>query len=71
MAGNKFVAMFLMCMVVAAAMNMVIEAGDPTKGGSDVYNKCFEKCRKSCQGGETHCEMSCDETCDAEELKGT
>lgn len=67
--NNKLVAVFLMSMVVAAAMNMVVEAGDPNGSGSEVYKSCFEACMKTCNGGETHCEMSCDDKCDAEELQ--
>merc|ERR1712137_919431 len=69
MAANKFVAMFMMCMIVAAAMNLVVEAGDPNGAGTEVYKKCFADCQNSCQGGETHCEMSCDEKCDEEETR--
>ncbi|CAO2818899.1 unnamed protein product [Amaranthus hypochondriacus] len=69
MGSNKLVAVFLMSMVVAAAMNMAVEAGDPHGSGSDVYKRCFEACMKTCNGGETRCEMSCDDRCDNEELQ--
>ncbi|PSS06417.1 Major pollen allergen Ole e like [Actinidia chinensis var. chinensis] len=62
--AQKFVAVFLMCMVIAAAMH-VREA----EAIGEVYKTCYEGCHKECLSGNgfTFCEMKCDTDCAAKE----
>ncbi|PON94939.1 Pollen allergen ole e [Trema orientale] len=64
--ANKFVAVFAICVVVFAALNVrEAEAADPAK-----FKDCFTKCEEECRGdgnGHTFCEVKCDSDCGAKE----
>ncbi|OMP01440.1 Pollen allergen ole e 6 [Corchorus olitorius] len=67
--ANKFVAVFLVCIVVAATM-CVEEVG--AHESKDHFSKCFKECDKECHEnghGNTFCEMKCDEDCGAKEAE--
>lgn len=69
MAGQKLVAVFLMCLVLAAALH-VTEAEDVVQND---YKKCLSDCEDKCNkknNGYTFCEMKCDSDCGAQEFRG-
>ncbi|GFY98809.1 hypothetical protein Acr_13g0002100 [Actinidia rufa] len=68
MAG-KMVAVFLMCVVVVAAMHV-----QEAEAMGEVFKPCYEECQKDCQAsgnGNTFCEMKCDTDCSLKENAGT
>ncbi|WRX09767.1 Pollen allergen ole e 6 - like 1 [Theobroma cacao] len=64
--ANKFVAVFLVCIVVAATMCLrEVEADE------DRFSSCFRNCQRDCRNdghGNTFCEMKCDADCGAKEV---
>ncbi|XP_056177454.1 major pollen allergen Ole e 6-like [Syzygium oleosum] len=65
--ANKLVTVFLMCCVVAAALNIhtVVAATD------EKFKACFNTCESECKAdgnGSTFCEMKCDGDCTAKEV---
>lgn len=68
--ANKLVTVFLMCCVVAAALNIhTAEAATDEK-----FKACFNTCESECKAdgnGSTFCEMKCDGDCTAKEVAGT
>ncbi|XP_018814700.1 major pollen allergen Ole e 6-like [Juglans regia] len=72
--ANKFVAVFLMCIVVVAAFSLHQEV----EATGDSYKSCFTPCNADCKkkgNGGTFCEIDCDNSCTAaeaeEKLKAT
>ncbi|XP_050204098.1 major pollen allergen Ole e 6-like [Mercurialis annua] len=67
--AKKLVAMFVMCMIVAAAMQLpIVDA----KVSPDVYKNCFTGCKKECMDGgrsSSDCEMKCDQDCALKEAE--
>lgn len=69
--ANKLVAVFLMCVVVVAAVHLSPVAAD--EKASAIWKDCFKHCEKDCLHagtGYTNCEMKCDSECDAREIAG-
>lgn len=68
--ANKLVAVFLMCIVVAVALNVhAAEAATDEK-----FKACFNTCHRECTAdahGSTFCEIKCDGDCTAKEVAGT
>ncbi|EEF37597.1 conserved hypothetical protein [Ricinus communis] len=67
--GKKLVALFVVCIVVAAAMQLSADAA----ATEEQFRSCFNNCKKECQadgGGGTYCEMKCDTDCLAKEAAG-
>ncbi|CAL5432989.1 unnamed protein product [Camellia sinensis] len=64
--GKQFIAVFVMCMVVVAAMQ--VREADAAMG--DVYKECYAQCTKDCnaENGYTFCEMKCDAQCGTKEV---
>lgn len=57
--ANKLVSVFLMCIVVMAALHI-------PQAAADEYKTCYERCNQDCRGegnGQTFCEMKCDSDC--------
>ncbi|XP_038713534.1 major pollen allergen Ole e 6-like [Tripterygium wilfordii] len=68
MAANKLFAVFVMCIVVVAAMQL--RQAEATDGDSK-FKDCFTSCEKECMDdghGNTFCEMKCDSDCGAKEI---
>ncbi|KAI3439410.1 uncharacterized protein J3R85_004832 [Psidium guajava] len=65
--ANKLVAAFLVCIVVAAALNIrTAEAAIDEK-----FKSCFNTCESECKAegnGSTTCEIRCDNECSAKEI---
>ena len=69
---KQFVAVFLMCMVVVAAVHIHKAEATTAQQFSDCYNSCYNGCHQDGKGiGATFCEMKCDADCVAKETKGT
>lgn len=67
--ANKFVAVFLMCIVVVAAFSLQ----EAKAAELDKFKGCFSNCGKGCLGegnGNTFCEKKCDNDCSEKELAG-
>ncbi|GKU86556.1 hypothetical protein SLEP1_g1068 [Rubroshorea leprosula] len=67
--ANKLVAIFLSCLVVAAAM-YVPAAAQAAGTSDDDFRSCFNNCHSGCTtggSGNTFCEMKCDADCVAKE----
>merc|ERR1712154_67818 len=65
--ANKFVAVFLMCIVVVAAFSLQ----EAKAAELDKFKGCFSNCGKGCLGegnGNTFCEKKCDNDCSEKEL---
>ncbi|KAK2998372.1 hypothetical protein RJ639_010140 [Escallonia herrerae] len=65
--AKKLVAVFLMCIVVLAAVHV-----NAQNSAEEEYKSCFTDCQKGCEGeghGYTFCEMKCDSDCGTQELK--
>nr|XP_023882402.1 major pollen allergen Ole e 6-like [Quercus suber]XP_023897053.1 major pollen allergen Ole e 6-like [Quercus suber] len=65
--ANKFVAVFLMCIVAVAAFSL--QAAKAAE--EDMFKGCFSKCHKGCllnRNGNSFCEMKCDNDCAEKEL---
>ncbi|KAI5597121.1 hypothetical protein POPTR_002G050150v4 [Populus trichocarpa] len=63
--ANKLVAVFLMCIVAAAAMHLTT-----ANKVDDHYAACFNDCEDKCKSegnGYSFCEMKCDADCVAKE----
>ncbi|XP_041020194.1 major pollen allergen Ole e 6-like [Juglans microcarpa x Juglans regia] len=72
--ANKFVAVFLMCIVVVAAFSLHHEV----EAAVDSFKSCFDVCNTNCKNkgnGGSFCEIDCDNSCTAaeneEKLKAT
>lgn len=64
--AQKFVAAFLICMVVLAAVQV-----QQTQAAAEVYKACYKSCERDCESGGqgyTFCEMKCDTDCAAKEV---
>ncbi|KAK6920932.1 Pollen allergen ole e 6 [Dillenia turbinata] len=63
--AKKLVAVFFMCMVVVAAMQLA-----EADSAEEHYRSCFKTCEKECLGGNGNafCEMKCDADCTAKEV---
>ncbi|KAF7848437.1 hypothetical protein BT93_L1946 [Corymbia citriodora subsp. variegata] len=65
--ANKLVAVFLMCIVVATALNVhTAEAAI-----DEQFKACFNTCHSECKDGglgTNFCEMRCDSDCSAKEV---
>ena len=67
--ANKFVAVFLMCIVVVAAFSLQ----EAKAAEVDTFKGCFTGCKNGCSGegnSNTFCETKCDNECDEKELAG-
>ncbi|CAK9151100.1 unnamed protein product [Ilex paraguariensis] len=65
--AKKLVAVFLMCIVVLAAVHVHEVVAD-----EEVYKSCYAPCHQDCSSegnGYTFCEMKCDGDCGAKELQ--
>ncbi|KAL3536895.1 hypothetical protein ACH5RR_000261 [Cinchona calisaya] len=67
----KLVAVFLMFMVVVAAVHIhKAEATADTQQFKDCYNNCHKECFQDGKAnGYTFCEMKCDADCASNEIK--
>jgi hypothetical protein len=69
--ANKFVAVFLMCIVVVAAFS--IHEAKAGEYDDEKFKACFNTCHKECSdegNGYTFCEMKCDTDCGNKEAAG-
>ncbi|XP_038692229.1 major pollen allergen Ole e 6-like isoform X2 [Tripterygium wilfordii] len=68
MAANKLFAVFVMCIVVVAAMQLrQVEAAETDFKFKDCFNTCEKECIDGGQGN-TFCEMKCDADCGTKEV---
>lgn len=66
--AKKLFAVFVMCLIVLAAVN--VATAHDYQGD---YQNCYKDCEKECEyegNGYTFCEMKCDTNCAQLELKG-
>ncbi|KAK6925060.1 Pollen allergen ole e 6 [Dillenia turbinata] len=64
--AKKLIAVFLMCVVVVAAMQLT-----EAQSSEEKFRSCFNDCEKKCMGfghGNSFCEMKCDADCTAKEV---
>lgn len=64
--GKNLAAVFIMCIVVVAALHV-------SEAFIADYKDCFNNCEKECKDegqGYTFCEMKCDADCAAKEAAG-
>ncbi|KAL5702237.1 hypothetical protein ACHQM5_027478 [Ranunculus cassubicifolius] len=67
--ANKVVALFVVCMVLAATISVQAAYPDPDEARFvQCFNNCLSEC-KSTGGGHTDCEIKCDEECSDKELE--
>ncbi|GAB4826803.1 hypothetical protein Ancab_033684 [Ancistrocladus abbreviatus] len=62
--ANKVVAIFLLCIIIATALNMgkVLAVDVSAADKSDDYKECSDACMNFCKG-HTSCEKECDHEC--------
>uniref|UniRef100_A0A7N0UFX8 Uncharacterized protein n=1 Tax=Kalanchoe fedtschenkoi TaxID=63787 RepID=A0A7N0UFX8_KALFE len=71
--ANKIVAVFLMCVVLAAVANVQARVHPVGRELTAVaaeakFRSCFTNCESECPLGEYNCEMKCDSECSAKEF---
>ncbi|KAF5199893.1 hypothetical protein FRX31_010522 [Thalictrum thalictroides] len=66
--AKKTLALFVICIVVLAAMVHLGEADANEDRYKSCYNTCYDEC-KSQGKGHTTCEINCDEDCEAKDAR--
>ncbi|KAF9622585.1 hypothetical protein IFM89_032484 [Coptis chinensis] len=67
--AKKTLALFVICIVVLAAMVHLGEVNASEERYKTCYNSCYGECKTSGKG-HTACEIKCDEECDAKDTQG-
>ncbi|WCJ21565.1 hypothetical protein M5689_003708 [Euphorbia peplus] len=64
---KKVAALFVMCMIVAATLQLCVAEPKPMR---EKYKACFDTCESECEKdghGYSFCEQKCDSDCGAKE----